>query len=570
MGGTEVGMAADGARAETYLRLMVEAELRRALSLPRYQPPRPPGLPAPVRAMLHPISWLARTASTAIAARCEPAQAMQSSAGRAAMRAVTVADWKIRALAATAQPTTDSVLPKMARSTWQIRWRSRRARRAVGGVLPGRRSAGPPAAMSSVQRVRQVASALVAADTITVTAAESAVQSLSDALLARAKIDESWPDGPWRPASPAPGLPTGPVRAVPVGASVLLGPGGSVGHGWLLTLVLDPDRASLTAAGRLTGVDTDDPPWTRRPPRSPFNELDRLTAADDHGAAYQVRASHGGWGGTTWSRMFDVSPLPPPGIRWLDITMPSRTPIRVDLASAGPSPPQVRPAQVPGELGTAGGCCAADRVLDAWSVHLLGHAARTGQAGPELLSGLAEVAGALRALGVLRADCAALGRLATLSGHLHLSFPASLRASTRLAGLPEAWTSVLTGWRMVDGLDRAAPVAAVLPAVDGARFALAGLRSATDSATLQVLTRGWHPDHLQPPCGTRYSWWARDNAGRWHLATEGAHGYHGGQGDLELRFRPPIHPRATALDIFVIGPASATGVTVPLDWQAAQ
>jgi hypothetical protein len=565
-------MAADGARAETYLRLMVEAELRRALTLPRYEPPRPPGPPAPVRAaraMLYPVSWLARTASTAIAARSGPARAMQSAAGRAAMRSVTMADRKIRAMAATARPATDSVLPRIARLTWQIRWRSRRARRAIRPVLPGRRSAGPPAVMTSVHRVRQVASALVAADTITVTAAESAVQSLTDALLARAKIDESWPEGPWRPASPAPGRPAGPIRAVPIGASVLLGPDGTVGHGWLLTLVLAPDRASLTAAGRLTGVDADDPPWTGRPPRLPVNELDRLIAADDHGAAYQVRASRGRWGGATWSRMFDVSPLPPPGIRWLDITVPSRTPIRVDLAFAGPSPPQVRPAQVPGELGTAGGCCAADRVLDAWSVHLLGHAARTGQASPELLSGLAEVTGALRVLGVLRADCAALGRLATLSGHLHLSFPASRQVTARPAGLPEAWTSVLTGWSMVDGLDRAAPIAAVLPAVDGARFALAGLRSATDSATLQVLAWGWHPDHLQPPCGTRYSWWARDNAGRWHLATEGAHGYHGGQGDLELRFRPPIHPRATALDIFVIGPASAAGVTVPLDWQTA-
>src|SRR5215813_14479309 len=43
------GPSPEDGRAETYLRLCAESELRRALTLPRYEPPAPPGLPAPLR-----------------------------------------------------------------------------------------------------------------------------------------------------------------------------------------------------------------------------------------------------------------------------------------------------------------------------------------------------------------------------------------------------------------------------------------------------------------------------------------------------------------------------------------
>jgi hypothetical protein len=571
MGGTEVSMAADRARAETYLRLLAEAELRRALTLPRYQPPGPPTLPAPVRAaraMLHPVSRLARMASMAIAARSEPAQVMQTPAGRAAMRSVTVADRKIRAMAATGRPAAGPVLPRIARLTWQIRWRSRRAHR---GLLPGWRRDGEPA-MTLLRQVRQVASALVTVGAISDAVAQSVLQSLTDALLVRAKIDANRAGGPWWPTSPAPALPAGLVRVAPVGASVLLGLDGRVGPGWLLTLVLAPDRASITAAGRLAGGEITYDPAGNPSPHSPLTALHQLTAADDQGAVYQVRPAHGhGGGDDTWSWVFDVSPVPPPGIRWLDITAPSCTaPVRVNLGAGVPSYQQAGPAEIRAGVGMAGGCCAADWVLDAWSVRLLGQATQTGQASPQLLSGLAEVAGALQAVGALRPGCAALGRLASLSGQLSLSFPASLRESASRAGLPEAWSGVLAERGAADGLDRAAPVAAVLPELDGARFILAGLMSTNHSATLHVLAWGWQPDHRPTPGGPRFSWWARDNVGRWHVGTQGGGRFDGGRVDLELQFKPPIHPDATALGIFVIGPASAAGVTVPLGWQAAQ
>jgi hypothetical protein len=562
-------MTADAAQAETYLRLMVETELRHALGYPKYQGFQPDQR-APGRAVLaalgRPAGQLARLgrqARTMIPGQAQPARAMRSSAGRVAMRTMITMDRRVSAIAAATLPASDALRPRLARLAWQLRWRARRATR----ILRAAHGQAAPPALAAVHRVRQVANALVAAGALSDTAAESALQALMHGLLARAKIGEEWLDGrggPWRPA-PASAHPAGSVRAAPVGAPVWLGPDGTPGRGWLLTLVLAPDRASLTAAGWLTGADTAPGPG---PPRPPFVELNQLSAVDDRGSSYQLRASSGSWGLARWSRSLEVSPLPPPGIRWLDITVPDHpAPVRVDLAFTGPSPAQADLAELPAELEPPGGrCCAADRILDACSVNLLSHLTAASPPAPGPPSGLADVASALQAVGALQPGCAALGRLITLSGQLGLSFPAALRATARPARLPAAWTSVLAGRATADGQYRAAPVAAVLPPVDGARFALAGLQSTADSATLHALAWDWYPDDGEILGGTQYWWWAHDDAGRWHVAALGSHGCGNGQAHLELRFQPPIHPRATALDIFVLGPASAAAVTVPLDW----
>ena len=114
------------------------------------------------------------------------------------------------------------------------------------------------------------------------------------------------------------------------------------------------------------------------------------------------------------------------------------------------------------------------------------------------LAGLAEVVAALQAVAGLTAGSAALSRLATLAGRLGIDFPAGLRPLTRPAELPDAWASVLDHRGAADGPDRVAAVAAVLPEVDGARFALAGLDSVAGSATLRVVAWGWQPSSAGP------------------------------------------------------------------------
>ncbi len=131
--------------------------------------------------------------------------------------------------------------------------------------------------------------------------------------------------------------------------------------------------------------------------------------------------------------------------------------------------------------------------------------------------------------------------------------------------LPPAWISLLADGQAHDGPDAVAPFAAGLPEIDGARFALAGLRSAADGVTLHVMASGWEPRghgwlvHGSGPGDTppdlSLSWRARDSTGRWHLVSGMSWGSAAQtRGMIKMYLTPPLHPAATALDVFVTGP----------------
>jgi hypothetical protein len=560
-----VAAGAGPGAAETYLRLMAEAELRRALAYPRYQPPRQRGPRSPVQAaaavLYTPASRLLRAAIGLLPAP------LTRTLGQRAAPAV-----------AAARPAAESAWSRLATAASEVRWRSHRARSVIRRRLPGRPGHHGQQALMGMHHIRQTASALVTAEAISEVTARAVLLELAEALAARAKIGTDQASGlapGWPPGGPAPPLPAGPVRAVPVGAVVPLGPDGSLGTARVLTLVLAPDRATMTAVSDPTSTD----PLPGHPPpgrawHPPSHHLHDLTVVDNQGTHSQVASSSGQASDHAWSMTFDLHPLPAPGARWLDITLvPGAVPIRVGPPALGAGQPGQSPALASSGLEAAGlGHDAnrpADRPLDALAEYLLTHAARGGPPSPDLLSALPDIAGALQAAGVLAPGSAALGRLAALADRLAVPFPASLRPLAGPADLPAAWLSVLDRLGRADGLVRDAPVAAVLPEVDGARFALAGLRSAAESARVRALVWGWHPER-RAIGGERFSWWARDDAGRWHVATHGGYSYGSGQVDVDLQFVPPLHPTAQSLDIFVVGPASQAAVTVPLDWAATR
>ena len=132
-----------------------------------------------------------------------------------------------------------------------------------------------------------------------------------------------------------------------------------------------------------------------------------------------------------------------------------------------------------------------------------------------------------------------------------------------------------------DGLDAIAPLAADLPEIGGARFALAGLRSSRDGATLHVMASGWEPQGqgwlvhgtgpASSPLDLSLSWRARDSTGRWHLVSGMSWGAASQtRGMIKMYLTPPLHPAATALDVIVTGPASRVRATVPLGWTPAR
>jgi hypothetical protein len=139
------------------------------------------------------------------------------------------------------------------------------------------------------------------------------------------------------------------------------------------------------------------------------------------------------------------------------------------------------------------------------------------------------------------------------------------------ADLPESWASVLDNLDASDGPAGVSPLAVVFPEIDGTRWVLTGLRSEPDSASLQLV--GWGgPAHGWPGLPGDMTWpsvWARDDAGRWHIAADNGGGFGGGHADVTLRLTPPIHPRATSLEITLLGKSGRAIATVPLAWLAA-
>jgi hypothetical protein len=288
---------------------------------------------------------------------------------------------------------------------------------------------------------------------------------------------------------------------------------------------------------------------------------------DDRGNSYRIHEDSGWSDEESWGGVLRLAPVPPAGAGWLDLTMsPGSAPVRLHLAAASG-----REDDAPSGPDTATG--PAERMIDAAATELLHLAAGNGHALPwHDLSGIADVVAALEAVGALAPARVAVGRLITLAGRLGVHIPPALTAAAPpgTVKLPAAWSDVLANSRRGDGPRGVAPAAAMLPELDGARFALAGLRSDEDGADLQVMAWGARvvPNYLDDWIRA-WSWWARDDRGRWHVAEESSSSSSDQHAELTLRLIPPLHPEATWLEVTVIGRSGQASVTVPLDWRGS-
>lgn len=176
------------------------------------------------------------------------------------------------------------------------------------------------------------------------------------------------------------------------------------------------------------------------------------------------------------------------------------------------------------------------------------------------------MAAALRGAGAVKPGSPALARYTALSQRLRIAGCGGSRAA---ADLPPAWNDVLVGRGTRDGREEVMPVAAVLPEIDGARFALTGLSCSDEAATLRAVAWGWRPED-EPLNQTPISWWARDSAGRWHVARQVWSSQHQNGAVLDITLIPPLHPAAVSLEIIVTGPSERATATVPILRQATR
>ena len=313
------------------------------------------------------------------------------------------------------------------------------------------------------------------------------------------------------PAEPGAGRPPAAIR-LPGGRGDSRGQDGQQGEVHVQALVLGPDRAALVTSFASTWRAPALAPGGGQTPQPSFPPFGGSGMTDDQGLPYRLalEAGEGGWYET---RVLGLSAVPPPGARWLDMPVRPGRSIRIDLTG----PPAIRAAREsrspppPGELllGAVAETVARRRPARRDQRHAAGRA------------GLAEVTDALVAVRALSPDSPAADRLAVLCQRraIEVRGPwACWAGATRISG---SWASVLSGSRCQDGPQGAVPAAVVLPEIDGARFVLAGLSSWERQATVLVFAWGWAqaPREFRPR--QPFSWWARDDAGRWHVGRSG-------------------------------------------------
>jgi len=459
-------------------------------------------------------------------------------------------------------------------------------RRAAAARLGGPAGAGGVAgagpAAEGMDRLRAAAEALNVIGAIGDVAAHRVLAELTAALAVRSMVPLKMLDGiplaRWNQRRlPVPGLPGGAVQVVPVDRSV---PGGRAGELLrLLTLTMAPGRAAaLTVAGRVRP----DLRLARRDlPTGPFGPYSLpdlgLILTDDRGTRYDGQISGGGTcDGTWWILDCFVSPVPPAGSRRLAITAvngPAVVPVDMMAAAgaaqaASPVPPADAGDAAAGisALPPAGAGLPGERLLDSVAENLMWAWLWHDGDGRDT-SRLAAMAAALAGAGAAPPGSPALNRYAAVSRRLGITAGGRSPAASAAADLPHAWESALTSRGTRDGREDVLPAAAVLPEIDGARFALAGLCSSAGSATLRALAWGWQPGD-EPLSTAPFSWWAHDDAGRWHVARQVWSDVRRDGAVLDIALVPPLHPAATSLQVILTGPSDRATATVPLPWRA--
>ena len=422
-------------------------------------------------------------------------------------------------------------------------------------------------AESCLTRLETVAGVLAAVGAITAEKEQDVVGGFRAALAARSRIEQEgllsyhglFGGHPMRRPTTGTAAPSGPPRAIPVGASATGEIAGVPIRFCLGIVIVDQAFVTLTMHARfLAELEERDPEHVD----PVFHALSETTAVDDRGGTYHADFSGGGGGGE-WDGRLHLYPTPAPSVRWLDVTLPGARAVRVHL-DVPPQELQITMERV--------ATSAADRFLDAQTLELLRSAHAHMAWSPDEQDDeptLFWIASHLLAAGVLTTSSPSLRRLAAVAERKGERLPAQL-SMIQPGVLPADWLSLQAADGREDGPAGMIPVAAVLPEVDGTRCVIAELTSEAAGATLQVHCEGWPEPRRHGMVRIEQFWWsARDDLGGPYIVGEGGWSASDGEADLDLELSPAINPLARVLDITMTGATTQVTVSVPLDWQEA-
>ena len=427
------------------------------------------------------------------------------------------------------------------------------------------RMGGEPPGEASLFRVKAVLDALHHVGALGGGRAQSVLGEFTSALAARGLAPADGllrvvlpGEGEPTPGQPAePSAPSGAYQAIPIAAVIPAGWEGYQGEVHVQTLILAPGSAMIITTFVSTWRDVASLPAGTVPGQPSFPPFGDSGLTDDQGRHYRLdyQAAEGGW---FQYGVLSISPVPPAGVQWLDMPTGAGPALRIRLAQPVPA---ARATSQRIRQAAAG-----EHLLTAVADTLLGGGAMAGITATAIAASLAEVADALRAAAALPDDSVIAAHLAALCQHRSIEVRGHLADRARTAGLPRPWADVLAQGRGGPGEGRpgVVPVGAVLPEIDGARFVLAGLSSWERQVSLPVVAWGWSPWPRVFRSGQPFSWWARDDTGRWHVGRPSP--YQLIARTFHVEFTPPLHPDATSLDIMLSGSAARVTVSVPLHW----
>ena len=445
-------------------------------------------------------------------------------------------------------------------------------------------------------RVRQAADTLVDAGVLAEEQATDLLVALGTALRVRGR----------------PGLPMGLGRARRIGARAAQHASPRLGERAWRVITMPPRQAlgSRLMALVVTSDRMIAPATLRFPPSAGLDALTPpaftdLTASDDAGTEYQLSFTDSSWTGSTWTGTIVARPAPPPGARALTITSPNGPLLIFDLTptpATAPVAAAVGPADhSPGErllhrraeamlAGLAAGRPgqtlhqfseedrrrAIGQVLETLGSGLPSATgpvvARSVSASPHGRApaepSLPELVATLEGAGVLSPLSALPAQVATLAEALGGPHAGAHASDVRL---PARWTSVLAHYGRRHHPPLAAgtgSIGAELPAVEGTRFVIAGVRTAAGTV-LHVVGRGPRRIPL-PGQHLGLSWWARDSSGTWHLGMVSTWNLANENLTMRLELFPPLRPAEPGtmdtLTLEVIGNTECLTADLTVHW----
>jgi hypothetical protein len=363
-----------------------------------------------------------------------------------------------------------------------------------------------------------------------------------------------------------------PGRVVPLGQLIAFGGADVAAELHLLSYARVASGPQLSVFARTRGHSG---LWEPAGPRL----FDPFTATDDRGTGYQVTIRDIGSPVLGWTLM--LSPDPPHDPRWLDLTTaPGAPAVRIDLDRRVPGsrPPDaadvtVRTAALsPAEylLHTM-----AARLLAAVPPPLYDHWLHPAGPRPRALPGITDELGhviaALQECGALPPLSPVPGQLATLCAGLGVNGHGITAPPGR--DLPEPWLSLLASYRRrkttAAARDGCAAAAVVLPELDGIRLAVLGLHNCQGSTVVHMHASGPDTDAIHGE-DDLYPWaviWVRDSGGRWHATRTLGRSPRHGEMALRVEVVPPLSQGTACIELLAAGPSAELRAAVPLHWE---